>query len=271
MNVFKELVLSVYDFKSYKKFLDNKGAKTFLAGVILMVFYFILTIVVPFAQFQVSTGGLAKLAEDYIPDFKLSGGTLWVEEPFELENDGMYISVDTSPDTVFYGADEIGEYISEYYQVILADSEKFIIKDKGQIQEMYFSDLGMDFSKQQLLAFIPSAYAILAGVLVLIFIFMTGLFFFGVLFVALLGMIAASCMKYQLTFGQLYKLGIYSRTLPILIKSLVSFLPFSIPMFAIVNFGLSVLYIVFAIRGMKEQELQAPMEFRSEQDDYFRS
>jgi hypothetical protein len=40
MNILKELGLSVYDFKSYKEFLANKRRKVFLAGIILMVFYF---------------------------------------------------------------------------------------------------------------------------------------------------------------------------------------------------------------------------------------
>ncbi|MCH5344337.1 MAG: DUF1189 family protein, partial [Acetatifactor sp.] len=80
------------------------------------------------------------------------------------------------------------------------------------------------------------------------------LFFFGVLFVALMGMIVASCMNYKLTFGQLYLLGIYSRTLPLLIKALISFLPFHIPFFWVINFGLSLFIMIMAIKKMKEQE-----------------
>ncbi len=47
-------------------------------------------------------------------------------------------------------------------------------------------------------------------ILVLSFVFMEVFFFFGVLFVGLFGMIVASCMKANLTFGELYKLGIYT-------------------------------------------------------------
>nr|WP_314460625.1 DUF1189 domain-containing protein [uncultured Clostridium sp.] len=270
MNIFKELILSLYDFKSYKEFVKNKRMKVFLAGVVLMVIYFSLTMIVPFLRFQFKTGGFVKIIEDYVPDFKLSGGTLWVEEPVEYEEGGMYIYINTSPDTSFYDADEIGEYIADYYQVILMDSEKVIIKNKGEIIERYFSDLDMDFSRGKLQQWVPSAYLIIIAFMLLAFIFMTALFFFGVLVVALIGMIASSCMKYRLTFGQLYQMGVYARTLPLLLKAIVSFLPFSIPMFGIINFGLSVLYIVLAIQKMKESDLEKPMEFVSEQNDYFR-
>ncbi len=270
MNILKELGLSVYDFKSYKEFLANKRRKVFLAGIILMVFYFSLTMIVPFLRFQLKTGGFIKIIEDYVPDFKLSNGTLWVEKPVEYEDGGIYIYINTSPDTSFYDVDEIGEYIEDYYQVILMDSEKVIIKNKGEIMGNSFSDFDLNISRDQLLRWVPSAYLIVIAFLLLAFITMTALFFFGVLVVALIGMIAASCMKYPLTFGQLYQMGVYSRTLPLLLKALISFLPFSVPMFGIINFGISVLYIILAIQRIKESYLENPVEIVSEQSDYFR-
>ncbi|WP_024347953.1 DUF1189 domain-containing protein [Lacrimispora indolis] len=270
MNIFKELILSLYDFKSFKEFIKNKRSKVFFAGVVLMVIYFSLTMIVPFIRFQFKTGGFVKIIDDYIPDFELKDGTLWVEKPIEYETDGTYIYIDTAPDTSFYDVDEIGEYISDYYQVVLMDSEKVIVKNKGEIMGRYFSEFDMDFSRETLQQWVPNAYLIVTAFMVLAFIFMTALFFFGVLAVALIGMIVASCMKYRLTFGQLYQMGVYARTLPLLIKAIMSFLPFSIPMFGIINFGLSVLYIVLAIQKMKESDLQKPMEFVSEQGDYFR-
>lgn len=270
MNVFKELTLSVYDTKSYKEFLKNKPTKVFLAGMVLMVVYFLLTMVAPFMKFQIEYGGFANIIQEYVPDFELKDGVLWTEETFEYEEGGTYILIDTDPDFYFYNADEIEYYISDYYQVILMDSEKVIIKDKGQIQSAYFSDLGIDFTKENLFGFVPYAYLIVGAFLLIAFLFMTGAFFFGVLFVALLGMIAASCMKFQLTFGQLYLLGIYARTLPILIKAVLSYLPFTIPMFFVINFGISVLYLVLAIQKMRDQGLAVPLEFTSEQNNYFK-
>ena len=154
-------------------------------------------------------------------------------------------------------------HVYAYSNAILMDSEKVIVKNNGRVQEAYFSEMKFDLNKEILLGLIPFVYAIMILVLVFIYIWMTAFFFFGVLFVALIGMIVASCMKYQLTFGQLYLLGIYSRTLPLIIKAAVSFLPFNIPFFFIINFGLSLFIIGAAIQKMKEQNLQEPLAFTS--------
>ena len=263
MNIFKEMALSIYSYKSYKEFLNNKKSKVFLFGVVLMLFYFILTIVAPFMKFMIPGGGIAKAIEENIPDFELQDGYLWVDDVIEFDEGDTYICIDTDPEFVFYDADEMEEYLYGYSQVILMDSEKFIVKSQGQVQGFYFSDLDSDFSKDDLIALVPSAYVIIAICMLFMYIWMTALFFFGVIIVALIGMIVASCMKCQLTFGQLYLLGVYSRTLPLIIKAVLSWLPISIPFFTIINFGISVIIIVMAIRNMGEQTLQQPLEFNS--------
>lgn len=264
MNIFKEMLLSIYSYKSYKEFLNNKKGKVFGFGVMLMLIYFVITIGIPFAKFQITTGGIAAIINDTLPDFELSDGYLWVDDVIEYEADGKYIYIDTNPEYVFYDAYEMKEYLYDYSQAILMDSEKIIVKDDGQVQGAYFSDLDWEFSKDELIKFVPFVYIFIAIGMVLAYIWMTALFFFGVLLVALLGMIAASCMKYQLTFGQLYLLGIYSRTLPLIIKAVLSFLPFDIPFFFIINFGISLFIIILAIQKMKEQNLQKPLEFTSD-------
>lgn len=264
MNIFKEMLLSIYSPESYSVFLKNKKGKVFGFGIMLMLIYFVITMGIPFAKFQITTGGITTIIEDTIPDFELSDGYLWVDDVIEFDEDGRYIYIDTDPEYVFYDADEMKEYLYDYYQVILMDSEKIIVKNNGQVQGAYFSDLDWEFSKEDLIGWVPFAYIFIVIGMVIAYIWMTALFFFGVLFVALLGMIAASCMKYQLTFGQLYLLGIYSRTLPLIIKAVLSFLPLDIPFFFIINFGISLFIIVLAIQKMKEQNLQKPLEFTSD-------
>ncbi len=264
MNVFKEMALSVYSLKSYKEFLKNRKAKVFGFGVLLLLIYFMITILIPFVVSQMGSENVRKVFEEGIPDFELSDGYLWVDDVIEVEQNGRYIYIDTDPQYYFYSAEEMRPYLTDYSMVILMDSEKMIVKNNGELQELYFSDIDYELSKEDVLGWIPYLYLIMAIVMIFMYIWMTALFFFGVLFVALIGMVVSSCMKYQLTFGQLYLLGVYSRTLPLLIKAVVSFLPIDIPFFFIINFGISVLFIVGAIQKMKEQQLQQPLQFTSE-------
>ena len=144
------------------------------------------------------------------------------------------------------------------------DSEKILVQSNGgAMQQVDFDELDFEFSKKDLMALVPSMYFLIVMVLLICYVFMTIFFFLGVLFVALIGMIVASCMKYQLTFGQLYLLSIYSRVLPLLIKALVSFLPFTIPYFWVINFGISIVILALAIKAMKEDMLQQQNHYDS--------
>lgn len=255
------MALSIYSFKSYKEFLNNKKSKVFGFGVMLMLIYFAVTMVAPLVKELATSGSLTDAVEESVPDFKLEDGYLWVDDVIELDDGDTYIYIDTDPNYFFNGADEMEQYLYGYTQAILMDSEKVIWKDGADIQEIYYADLETDFDKEDLLSIIPIVYVCIVIVMIIAFIWMTGLFFFGVLFVALLGMIVASCMKSNYTFGQLYLLGIYSRTLPLIIKAVLSLLSIDIPFFFVINFGISLVIIGCAIQKMKEAKLQQPLEF----------
>lgn len=266
MNIFQEMSLSVYSFKSYKEFLNNRKSKVFLFAIVVMLIYFVLTIIVPFVRLG---SGLGAMIREDVPDFELSNGVLWVDEIVQIDDGSNCIWVDTNPDEVFYDASEMESYYAGYINVILMDSEKVIIKNSSSAMQQYrFDELGINFSKDDLEALVPSMYFIIVVVMIITYVVMTMLFFFGVLFVALIGMIVASSMKYQLTFGQLYLLGIYSRVLPLLIKACVSWLPFTIPYFWIINFGISVVILGVVIKGMKTDLLQQQMNQGNQGNHY---
>lgn len=266
MNIFQEMSLSVYSFKSYKEFLNNRKSKVFLFAIVVMLIYFVLTIIVPFVRLG---SGLGAMIREEVPDFELSNGVLWVDEIVQIDDGSNCIWVDTNPDEVFYDASEMESYYAGYINVILMDSEKVIIKNSSSAMQQYrFDELGINFSKDDLEALVPSMYFIIVVVMIITYVVMTMLFFFGVLFVALIGMIVASSMKYQLTFGQLYLLGIYSRVLPLLIKACVSWLPFTIPYFWIINFGISVVILGVMIKGMKTDLLQQQMNQGNQGNHY---
>ena len=249
MNVFQELALSIYSYGSYSQFLKNKKGKVIGFGVLLATIYFLLTMIVPEAIHAAGSAGVIQSLQESIPDFELEDGRLWVEESVDIKSGLNYIYVNTDEDLQ---PDKVQEILADWRgNVLLLDSEKVIIRNQGQVQQMYFSDMGLELDREDLVQFLPLLYVFYAVFLIFAYVWMVGLFFFGVLFVALLGMIVASCMKYDLTFGQLYQIGIYSRTLPLLIKALVSFLPFGIPFFGVINFGLSLLILGLAIQKMK--------------------
>ena len=261
MNILKEMILSIYSIESYKQFLQNKKSKVFAFGVTFMAFYFLITLLIPSLVSILSpTGGIHRLV-DSIPDFELSDGVLWVDGVYEYDERDIYVLVDTDPDYVFYDFDEMEPYFRDYTSVILMDSEKMFVKSDGQVQGMYFSDLGKGFeiSKKDLSGFAPWVYVFYVMFMIFAYIWMTALYFFGVLFVALIGLVTASVMRCRLTFGQLYLLGVYTRTLPLIIKAVLSFLPIHIPYF-VVNFAISASILITVIIHINKQS-QQPMGY----------
>lgn len=259
MNVFKEMALSVYSYGSYSQFLKNRKSKVFGFGVLLMAFYFVLIMLLPGVVRTGSIFGLADIIDENVPDFSLKDGLLWVDDVIEYDAVTSYIYIDTDSLLDIEDEDEIAPYFKGYRSVMIMDYEKMVVKNNGVWQMLYFSDADLEFDKDDLIDLVPFMYVIYVIFMAFAYIWMTALFFFGVLFVALIGMIIASCMNYRLTFGQLYLMGIYSRTLPLLIKALVSYLPFGIPFFWVLNFGISALIIGLAIMNMKKQTPEMSM------------
>lgn len=272
MNVFKEMACSVAKPSAYPQFLRNKGGKIFGYGMLLMFFYFLLSVVVPISVFHVRTGGFVHVIRDEIPDFELSHFGFWAERPYSFEDSSNYIRVDS--DRIF-NEEEIYRLARRYNNLIVVDQEKLIVKNNGQIQTLYFYMLDYDayISKQDILFIIPMIYLVLFVLILLYFVWITALFFLGVLLVSLPGLIINAVLKTDLTFGQIFKLALYGRTLPLLFKGVVlrmlDMVAFhiTIPFFWVINFGVTLLYMFLAMKRMKEQREQS-FQYAYQQNPY---
>lgn len=252
MNVFKEMFYSVYNYKYYPQFLKNNKAKIFGVGILIVTLCFMIDTIIPAGVFMLK-GGLTAAIET-IPDFHLKDGILEMEESYRLDNGYTLVYVDADPDFIFYSAKELEDDLEEYEQVILMDCEKMVLKDDGEVVELYYDTLEIDFERDDLKVLIPYLYSFAVFFIIFAYFMDAGLFFFGVIFVALIGMIIASAMNKKLSFGQLYKLGVYSRTLPLILKALKNLLPFTIPMFWIINFGISAVILIAAIKNIPDRQ-----------------
>ena len=264
MNVFKEMALSIYSFDSYRLFLKNKKGKVFGFGVLLVLIYLIVSEVIPVLMLWGPPSRMEQNLRGEIPDFRLENGRLWAEDVYDMKMRGRRIYVNTDPDFYFYDTDQIEQYLLGYNEVILVDSEKVIGKSGEEVVVVYFSDTEWEFDREDVLNFcVPWLYIILVIFFITQYIIMVGWFFFSVLFIALFGKIAASRMKYKLPFGKLYLLGVYSRTLPFLINSVIAYLPIALPYHEVVLYGLSWVIIAIVIKKMKEQERDQLIEYNS--------
>lgn len=158
----RDIGIAVCRFKDYPDFLNNRKRRVIGFGFFIALLCFLLTAVVPVLRFHISTGGISRLMEDYIPDFELTEGRLWVEEPVEFDADGMLIVIDTSPDFFFEKAGGLEKQLSSWNQAILMDSEKMIVKNGSDLTEISFNACDFQLTRESAAAYLVQ-FAFIGG------------------------------------------------------------------------------------------------------------
>ncbi len=259
MKLFAEVISSVSDWKAYPQFLKNRKRRVFFYGFLLATLCYLLSTVLPIAKFQIETGGFVKIIDETVPDFSLKDGKLDVPEKVEIDESGLYFYINTRDYRIDGAAAR--EKLSGYQTALIADADHLIVKSNGQIQTLAFAELLDDIpiTKKDFLEILgPYVTIVMVVVLVMLYLFSVAAFFGGALFTALLGMIAASMLRAQIPFGSLYQMSVYARTTPMLLKMLSAVFGFSIPGFFLLNFGISVAYLVGAIKAWKREQDNKP-------------
>lgn len=253
MNVFKEMFASMFQPAAYPEFLKNKKGKIFGYGILLVTFYYLLASpLFSMLSFQFVDGGFGRIIQEELPDFELSSDGFWVEEAVYQAAGGTLLYLDTDED---WAQSEVEEAIRKYDTVIFMDSQKLYIKSEGQTMHIFCYEMGNEvFDKESIMKFMPLMYLIMFLILLIYYIGVAATFFFGVLIVSLIGMILASITGARLSFGQIYILALYGRTLPLLIKGILRLASVHIPMFWVLNFGATLLYMFFAMKRIAQQD-----------------
>lgn len=255
MNIFMEMIAAIYDIKSYPKFMKDRKSKTFFFGVMLVILYFLLVTITPMVRFQITKGGLIQVLDDALPEFYLRDGKAHIEEKFHYDKD-MYIFVDTDLSLSDLD-DEVHDSVNTHEKVLIMAKDGLVLQNDDELISSSYEELfpGQDFTKAEALSYLqPWVTGAIVVMTVISFIGQQLAFFFNMIFVALLGMAVAASLRVNMTFGELYKMGIYTRVTPLLFKAVCSFLPFDdIPGILMWMICLSI-SVVYFIAVMKQQQ-----------------
>lgn len=252
MNIFAEMIYSVYDLKSYARFQKDSWPKTLLYGAVLGVIVIFFTMFLPLILLLVPTGGIEEYGRQTIPEFVLEDGEFWIEEPLEYKqyNPGQG-SVLVKADTDSPITDEITNVdLLAYDQAIVMDAHHVILKlpGKGSAKFSYEElDLGNWDRDRLFREAMPYIKVLFWGVCIILFWLLLASFFGGALLVAWIGKLMASMQSREITFGSLYKMAVHARTMPLLLKMIYMWIPITIPFFFLINIGLSCVYMWKAI------------------------
>jgi len=194
------------------------------------------------------------------PEFQFKNGILNVDAEmpiisYDEETKDIFV-IDTSNNS-----DE--SIIDDYANGVFIFKDKVITKedDGHTISTFIYSELSsqfgeVEFQKKDVERVFPIFEKFKVALYIIIFI---GYFIFKVsntLFLALvygtLSLIPTKIMKSNLKFAELYKISLYSLTLPTLIGIAATVFGISIPFFSIIKFIIMSVYIILIIKSIKE-------------------
>lgn len=249
LGFFAKVYYSIAGFSKYRYFLRQSTGKAVIYLLLISMVLALITIIPDSLLYNKAMDELATNFNSLIPDFRLADGKLEVsgEMPIIIDGDGANIIIDTSP-----GAEE--RILNQYDIVILITSDKIIQKNfVNKTVRNLSSFQGLVLTRDSIKQVLP----IMKPIGVIIFI-MAGIFFvcgkfISALIVSLIGLIINSIKNTRLSYRSIFKLSVYSLTMPLLLCTILSLLPVRIPFLALLFYVAAVVYMLGAINSIKKE------------------
>lgn len=249
LGFFSRFYYSITSFEKYRLFLRQSTGKA-VVYLLLVSLIFSLAVHIPgMIKFNNIIDNLISNFNTMVPDFKLANGKLEVDSkmPIILSEETYAVIIDTSP-----GADE--RVLDEYDTAMLITSDRIIQKnfvDKTTVDLDLFQELVItrDGIKQALPVMKPLG--------IIMFIFMALYFicckFISALIISLIGKIINAAKHTGLSYRSIFKLSVYSMTLPLLVFTVFDLIPVYIPFKWLPFYIIAAIYMYCVINNIKKE------------------
>lgn len=258
-NIFQQFAFSfvpnLYDRLARVKTGSMIGFVTLLVLVATLLSF--ITVVVEFASVD-----MEKLAAE-LPEFKLTGGRLYMEEDFLYDEGNIFVYMTEDIDAFTY--DDAAGMIDEGYQdVMLVGRDRISIMQNGEYQQLDFSDLGNSFElSREWIATKLAPFIMVVMVLgyIVFFLWRVLWYFLCAAVYLLFAMLIASVMKKQVPEGALFRTAVYAKVLMFVVVTFLNLIPFvdiSVPF--LLRVVITTVFMGFAIAKLPDNRpTPAPM------------
>ncbi|MCX7920632.1 MAG: DUF1189 domain-containing protein [Clostridia bacterium] len=248
-NFFTKAVKSISDFGYYKNLIKQSVGKSISYLLLLCLILGTISMIRPVLEFNRGISTFISAFEKNIPEFVLENGELNVSGPMPVttEEDGAIFIIDTSGRTGV-------EALNNYDNGMLVLKDKMIQKNLGNIQTTEFSSLaGLKLTKSDIGQWLPflkfiSVFIVLFGLIV----FIIGKLL-SALLISIIGLLLNAIVSAGLTFKDIFKMAVYSLTLPIILKVILSAAAINVPFFWLVYYLIAVFYVGYAMTLIKKE------------------
>ncbi|WP_019154524.1 DUF1189 domain-containing protein [Robertmurraya massiliosenegalensis] len=257
MNIFKQLILSIYSPKAIASWRYQGIGKT-----ILFVFLLVLISIIPISV-QLSTdivngfNVVKDSIEEEIPEFIIKDGELISEQqaPVMIENDGFSIIFDSTGEI---GLNDLDLSVNS---IALLKNDFAVIIPGGTVDHFSYSAMDIALAKEDIAKFIQSLDSLLAIIIpilvILIYLFSSAMKFIGISVLALFGLLIQKTGN-KLKYRHMWRIAAYSIVIPTLFFMVMDIFRTAVPFGFMLNWLVSILVLFLALKEIppeKEEEL----------------
>ena len=274
ISFFNRIIKSIFKFDEYEKFTKEniwKAIKYLLK--LICIFAIIITIAI-IHMLKANIRVFTVVLEREFPDFSVEEGTLHVEQMDEgIEEYNYYI--DNLDMQITINPEAESSTNTEYKNSLELIKNKIILKYNGVVKEAFYED--MELSKQIVLDYLQGkgliSILLIVGLMSFCSTFIAYLIVFlvDIVTLAVLGLIINLLIRTQFRLAEIFKISVYSMTLPILlyliyiVANILTGL--SIKYFEIAYNAISYIYLVTVLLIMKSDIIKNKQELQKVQDE----
>lgn len=208
IGIIDQFIYAISNSREYKRLTSQSMGRVLNFALVMAFMLSVITYVLPTLAFHVGVGGLENLFLNKIPKFEIKNGAMTLEEPIEIQGNGIIISANSNENT--FSAKDL-----KYEQAIeiLISKNNVVIQDLGQVFTISLDKLeGLTLSNQSLIKWIPYIYFAEGMTLFFMIIGQFSWYLLSAFGYACFGLSLVYLHKKQnFTFSRLFKIAIYSK------------------------------------------------------------
>ncbi|MCM1536983.1 MAG: DUF1189 domain-containing protein [bacterium] len=247
---FRQIATAVAQPKKYERFLHLSTGRVI---AFLFIFSLITTFVgyyLPFIASQVFGESYMDVIDEYVPDFTLKDDVLTLSEPVEYD-DGHTLVIANSHIGAFTEED-LAAYTETYTSVYLFGETNMIFYTSGQSTIYNYADLSIEeLDREGLRAYVPSMYMMMVVSGLMNLVLRVFWYLLSALLLMLLGWSMKGFWNMQLSFLDLFKLGVFSKVLYEGITAIMRMFRFAFPMDFFFGLAVGFIYMNLAVKQLR--------------------
>lgn len=255
LGFFQNIFYSIAGFNNYRYFIRQRTGKAVVYLLLLTLILGVASLIPVVYNYNNVVNEMITNFDKSVPGFTFENGKLDVqgEMPIIINDGASTMIIDTSGKT-----DE--SVLDNYDTAILVTSDKMIQKNYVRKQVTDFSMLqGFTMNKDSVKKLLPLLKWVASLIMIFGTIFFICIKFLSALIIGLIGMIINSAKSTHLRFADIFKLSVYSMTLPLLLGTLLDMIPYNIPLLWLVFYIIASVYLWGAINVIKKDQEIPPL------------